>query len=270
MDNFYAALAGALVSLLGVLCTLRHNQKVHENNLKNEWKKQRDEREYRAKQDTLMCATEAVTRFLSYYLSIPDKTISADGSVASEITELGVAMNKLHFFCKMETIESSTRLSQILNEVVSEAMKAKMPAVFIGGELNAIDVEAAGLEKEISIAQEEIKTLLFSDPQSSLIGTHREQLAESFRRLSHCHGRRVELFKEQYRETEKCRDVVITHLKEIYEASRDVLLLAREELNFSIDENRYRNVMDTRIRSMEENYKKFSANIRLQVEDKMK
>ena len=109
-----------------------------------------------------------------------------------------------------------------------------------------------------------------SDPQSPIIVSHRNQLAKNFQRISECHARKVDLFKKKYHETEKCRDVVAKHLKTIYEASRDVLLLAREELDFPIDEPRYKSIMDESVESMEKNLKDLYVHIRSEVEKKMK
>lgn len=134
-EQFYSTITGALVAFLGVLFTLRWNQKIHEKNLKEEREKSRKEREFNLKQNALLSAAEAVTRFIIYYMTLPDRKLPADGTVAGEPTELPVALNRLHFFCDLETIEQSIRLGQVTNEVVSEAMKAKLPSVFIVAEI---------------------------------------------------------------------------------------------------------------------------------------
>ena len=270
MEMFFATLIGAFLALLGVWLTLRHNQKVHEENLREERTRRREEREFRAKQESLILASEAVTRFLTYFISIPDRQLPEGGSVAPEITELGVALNKLHFYCSLNTIERSIHLGRILNEAVSDAVKAKMPSAFISEQLKAIDLEVVGIERSNAVLQEEIRALLLSEPQSPIIVSHRKQLAQSFQRISECHARKLGLFKKKYLETEKCRDIVVKHIKTIYEASRDVLLLAREELDFSIDETQYTAIMDECIDSMEKNLEELCAHIRIEVGKKMK
>lgn len=270
MGQFFAALFGAIVSLLAVFLTLRHNQRVHEDNLKEERTKRREEREFRAKQESIILASEAVTRFLIYFVSIPDKQLPQDGSVAPEVVELGVALNKLHFFCSLNTIEKATHLSQVLDKAFLDVIKAKMPSAFAFEDIKGIDLEILGIEKSNAVLQEEIRALLFSDPQSPIIADRHNQLAQNFQQISELHGRRVSLFKEKYHETEKCRDVVAKYLKTIYEASRDVLLLAREELDFPIDATRYKEIMDDRIEFVGKNLEEFFAHIRSEVEKKMK
>ena len=119
MELFFATLIGACVSLLGVVLTLRHNQKAHEENLREERKKIKEEKEFRAKQEALIQASEAFTRFLTYFITLPDRQLPQDGNVPPEVTELGVAINKLHFYCSLNTIKSSVHLSRILNKVYS-------------------------------------------------------------------------------------------------------------------------------------------------------
>jgi len=262
-------MAGALVSLLGVWLTLRWNQKAHEENLREEREKKREEREFIAKQESLIYAAESVTKFLNYYLTIPDRSLPQDGSVANEVNEMSVALNKVHFFCNLETIEKSTQLGQILNEAVAEAMMAKMQSVFTLEEIKGIDLEISGLERMNSTLNEEIRALLFSDPQNSLIITHRQQLATNFKNMVDLTGRKIKLIKRKYIETEKCRDVVGSHLRSIYEALRDILLLARKELGFPIEEENYKETMNDRIVAMEKNLRDLFTEIRRQVEERM-
>lgn len=169
METFFATLIGAVIAFCGVLLTLRHNQKIHVSNLAHEREKAKKDRDFRSKQDALISASEAVTRFLTYFISIPDRPLESDGSVAPEVANLGVALNKLHFYCDLETIESSTKLGQILNEIVSHAMQAKMPSAFIAEDIKGIDLQISNIERQIAIQHEEIRALLFSDPQSPVI-----------------------------------------------------------------------------------------------------
>jgi len=153
--------------------------------------------------------------------------------------------------------------------VIAEAMMAKIPSAFIMEELKIIDLEISGLERTNAILQEEIRALLFSDPKNSLILLHREQLAENFQSISDLQKRKAELFKNKYIETEKCRDVISRNLRIIYESSRDVLLLARKELNFPIEEENYSRIINERLNAMEVNLEKSYAVIRQQAEEIM-
>ena len=95
MYGFFTTIAGALVALLGVLLTLRWNQKAHEENLREEREKKREEREFTAKQESLLYAAESVTRFLTYYVTIPDRELAQDGSVANEDLEGTLVLKQL-------------------------------------------------------------------------------------------------------------------------------------------------------------------------------
>jgi hypothetical protein len=269
MEAFWGVIVGAIISFLGVLLTLRWNQRVHEGNLSEERRKTREEREFSAKQAVLLAASDAVTRFITYYLSLADRTLPSDGIVAEEVAEIGVAMNRLHFYCSIETIEKAAHLGQVLSKAFTESIIAKMPSAFINEDLKAIDTQILGLEKMNANFQEEIKSILQCDPHNPLIISHRNQLAQNFKTIADLHGNRVELIKQKYIETEKCRDVIKQNLKTIYDALRDVLLFARQELSFSIDQERYKALITEQTESTIRNLEECLAEIRKQVLSKM-
>lgn len=120
------------------------------------------------------------------------------------------------------------------------------------------------------IIEEEIKSLLQSDPRNPLLISHRKQLSSNFQLIANLSGKLPELSRKKYLETEKCRDVVMKNLRTLYEASRDVLLLARKELSFPIDEGRYKSLMDDRIESMSKDIEELCQEVRKQVQDKLK
>jgi len=269
MESFWAVIVGAIISLSGVLITLRWNQKLHENNLREERRKTKKDREFSAKQGALLAACEAVTRFISYYLSLADRILPSNGYAAEEVTEMSVAMNRLHFYCGLETIEKSIQLSQVLTVAVTDALKAKMESAFIHAELKGIDFQISSLEKWNLSIREEIKAIFQSDPKNSLIISHREQVAKNSQEIANLSSKKPQLIKQKYIETEKCRDVISRHLKSIYEALLDALLLARQELSFSIDQERYKAIMVEHTDLMSRNLGECLAEIRKQVLAKM-
>jgi mannitol-specific phosphotransferase system IIBC component len=164
MESLIGVIVGGAISLVGVYLTLRWNQKINEDNLREERRKKKEEREFSAKQAALSSASEALTRFIGYYITLPDRVLPSEGTLAEEITELSVACDRLHFYCSLETIEKSTHLAQVLNEAFARAIKAKMPSGFITGDLKALDLRISGIEKMNTRIQDELNatTLLKS------------------------------------------------------------------------------------------------------------
>jgi hypothetical protein len=269
MESFIGVIVGGLFSLTVVLVTLRWNQKLHENNLREDRRKIKEEREFSSKQAAFLSASEALTRFLYYYTSLPDKILSSNGTVPEEIAELGVAFNRLHFYCELETIEKSTRLGQMLDEALCEVIRAKMPSGFIDGDLKAIDVRISGTKEMNRSVEDEIIAMLQSDPENPRLASRYEQQAKSFQEMADWEEQKVELIKRRYEEIEKCRDVVRANLRTLYESFRDLLLLARRELSFAIDEERYRMILDKYMESMERTYEEFFAEVRKQFQERM-
>jgi len=269
METIIAVIVGGAISFAGVVITLRWNQKIHEDNLKEERRKKKEEREFFLKQAAFQAASEALARFIAYYVSLPERILPSDGTIPDEFTDLDVAFNGLHFYCGLETIEKTTHLGQILNEALAEAIKAKMPSGFIAGDVKAIDLRISGIEKMNLNIQGEIGAIYQSDQQSPLLVSRYELLAKNFETIEKAHAERVELIKRKYIETEKCRDVVLANLNTIYESARDLLMLARKELCFPVDEERYRAIMDERIESMRRTSGEFFTEIRKQVKERM-
>ncbi|MCF7816597.1 MAG: hypothetical protein K9M54_01845 [Kiritimatiellales bacterium] len=231
--------------------------------------KRREETEFRLKQEVLLQASEAVHRFFMYYMSIPDRPLPQGGSTDAEATEVTVALNKLHFFCSLETIECVCRFSCLLGKAMTDAVAAKMPSGFIAVDIKAMDVQIAAFEATNARLQQETEMLLQSDPMSPSIHLCKEQISETYRVIAECYGGKGELFKQQYAETEKCRDVVFSYLKPLSKMSRELLLLARDELRFKIDRAKYHSLMNQVADEGMQHLDNFVNTIRTQIKEKM-
>lgn len=268
-DMFYASIP-ALIMLGGVLWTLRVNQRNFETTRREEREKAREEREFTAKHRALLSAAEAVTQFINYYMTLPDRELPKDGTVPNELVEMGIALNRLHFYCGLETIKRSVGMSQVLSTSYSKALRAKLPSMFITEDIKAIDIRILSFENANNQLQQEILALLASDSSNPLLITHRQQLALNFNRLSELHARKGDLIRSKYNATEVCRDVIKEDLREVYEAVRNVLLMARRELAFPIDESAYATLInqstDMVLTSIEDLYNEIRAQIRQKME----
>ena len=269
-DTFFAAIAGALVAFLGVLLTLRVNQRNFETSLREEREKAREEREFSAKHKALLSAAESVIRFLNYYMTLSDRELPKDGIIPDEVSEMAVALNSLHFYCDMDTIKQSIAMSQVLSRSYAQALKAKMPSMFIAEDIKVIDLQIAAMEKMNSQFQQEIVALLSADYSSPLLVSHRQQLAVNFKSIAELYAKKTDLIKAKYHATEVCRDVIIKDLKEVYEALRNVLLMARRELAFPINEREYTSMLTQVSESAIANMKSLLDEVRTAIAQKLK
>jgi hypothetical protein len=268
-DELTAGIGAALLALLGVLLTLRWNQQTHESNLAEERRKQREEREFLAKQDALMRVSDAVVRFVTFFVSIPDRELDQGGKIPAEVVDLSVALNRLHFYCGIEAVEGVVKLSRTLNLAFTEVMKARIPSGIIAGDLSALDIAISSLESMNQRTHQEVLVLLGSDPAGSQLGSRWERLAEGYDKLSDLHDKRANLIKDKYFATEACRDVVISQLPEVFQLLSSVLVLAREELGFSIDRDRYANLMNDHSEKMATVLKDLMATVRREAKEQI-
>jgi hypothetical protein len=172
-------------------------------------------------------------------MTLADREIPKDETIPIEVSEMAVSLNRLHFYCGIDTIRQSTRMGEILSTSYARALKAKMPSMFIGEEIKAVDIRIAALESMNDRFQQEIVALLGTDSLSPLLINHRQQLATNFGSIAEFYSKKVALAKARYQAIEACRDVIAQDLKGVYEAMRAVLLMARRELAFPIDEVEY-------------------------------
>ena len=268
-STFFATIAGAFVALVGVILTLRANQRNFETNLREEREKAREEREFLAKHKAILSAAESVTRFLNYYMTLSDRELPKDGTIPDEVSEMAVTLNRLHFYCDMDTIKQSIAMSQILSRSYTQAVKAKMPSMFIAEDIKVIDLQIAAMEKMNSQLQQEIVALLSADYSSPLLVSHRQQLANNFKSIAELHAKKTDLIKAKYHATEVCRDVIIKDLKEVYEALCNVLLMARRELAFPIDEREYTTMLTQVTESTRANVESLLDEIRTEITQKL-
>lgn len=264
-----ATITAALIALISVLLTLRANQRNFETNLREERKKAREEREFLAKHKALLSAAESVTRFLNYYMTLSDRELPKDGTIPDEISEMTITLNRIHFYCNMDTIKQSITMSQILNGSYTQALKAKMPSMFIAEDIKIIDLQIVGMEKINSQLQQEIVALLSADYSSPLLVSHRQQLATNFNSIAELYAKKSTLIKKKYDATEACRNVIIKDLKEVCKAISAVLLMARRELAFPIDECEYTDMLTQVTESTLANMKSFLDEIRTEIAKKL-
>lgn len=90
-----------------------------------------------------------------------------------------------------------------------------------------------------------------------------------YRDSAKLHGMSEPLIKKKWEETEKCRDVVANNIPKVYDASKDLLLLARRELRFPIEESDYAKIMNERITAMKSNLDSIFEKIREEVSQRM-
>ncbi len=269
-ETSIATIIGALVAFLGVIIALRVTQRNFETNLKEEREKAREEREFTAKHKALLSAIESVTQFLNYYMTLADREIPRDGTTPVEVSEMGVSLTRLHFYCGIDTIKQSTAMSEILNTSFSKALQAKIPSMFIGEDIKDIDIQISAIESRNDLLQKEINNLLGADPSSPLLVNHRQQLAANFKSIAELHSQKPGLFKAKYQAIEACRDVIMQDLKSVYEAIRNVLLMDRRELAFPIDETEYTAILTRTTDSVLSQTESLIKDIRTEMYKKLK
>ncbi len=259
MLTFLGVLVGAVISLVGVLITLW-----------TEREKAKAERKFTAKHEAFLAAGDAVSKFVNYYMTLPDRELPTNGVTDSEVTEMGLALNRLHFYSGLETIQRCMKMAKVLTLALMKAMEAKLPAMFIAEEIKALDLNVSNFEKINAKIDQEILVLIGSNPDSPMILFHRDQLVKNYEKIGQMLERKGSLIKDRYKAVEACRDVVIKDFREVQGAGQDLLLMARKELSFPIDAASYSKLMkvnsDAAMESLENMFKRIRSEVEKRLE----
>ncbi len=255
---FLGVLIGAGASFAGVLISLRAERK-----------KAKEEREFIAKHEAFIAALVAVSKFVDYYMTLPDRQLPSNGKTDPGLSEMGIALNRLHFYSGFQTIQDCTKLSETLTLSLIKAIEAKRPSIIIDADIKTLDLQLEFFEKVNSKIEQEILVLIGRDPNSEMILFHREQLVKNYEEISHVHGQRAALIKDRYRAVENCRDVVAKDFQQVHSALSQLLIMARKELSFPIDESRYAKLMEESAAAAKTELKKFLKRNRDEVEKRM-
>ena len=230
-------------ALLGVLITAEWGRVQFEKRLAEDRAAVSETRKFNGKQDALMSASEAVLRWTMYVATLPDRELPSGGQTIPEAENVAVALNKLHFYCDLETIEVAIRLSVAFNDAYLRMMQAKIPSMFLQGELNSLNAQLDGYQKLIVRLDEQVVALLGHDPNHPLLGSVRWQIGDTQAKISEQFRQADLLFRRKYDATEACRDVVFGEMKTLYPLAVELMVAARRELQFRIDETSYDRLM---------------------------
>jgi hypothetical protein len=263
-----SALIGAIIPLAGVLWTIEYGYRQFREGLREDRRKIVDDRAYNAKQAAFMAATDAAAKFVDYLITLPDSEPVAS-KVAPEAEELNIALNKLHYYCGLDTIKKCIEVAEAFSVGAGEISKAKLESLFLAIDMKGIDVRLGGLQTMIDRLNAQIQTAFQANPQDQQIAFWRGQLANFYGQSGELYRQKGELDVAKYRATEKCRDVMLAQLKGMCGLSVDLLILARRELEFKIPENEYQQLMRAQAQTSFAKMDELMGEVRAQVNKKL-
>jgi hypothetical protein len=239
-------------ALLGVLITAEWGRAQFEKRLAEDRAAVSETRKFNGKQEALMQASEAILRWIMYASTLSDRDLPAGGQNTPEAENVALALNKLHFYCDLATIEVAIKLSGAFNEAFLRMMQAKMPSMFLQVELNTLNSQIDGYQKLIVRLDEQVIALLGHDPNHPTLGFVRGQIGDTHRMMGEQYGRASGLFRKKYEAVEACRDAVLSEMRTLQPLAVELMVAARRELQFPIDASSYERLMtEQSLRAME-------------------
>ena len=118
-----------------------------------------------------------------------------------------------------------------------------MPIMFIDEKIKGIDIQIKNIETINDRLQQEILAFIATDTSNPLIVSYKHQMATNFRNIAELCSKKSSLFKDKFKAFETCLNVIIQDMTSVYESLPAVLLMARKELNFPINEAEYNSML---------------------------
>ncbi|MBP6865769.1 MAG: hypothetical protein KBC32_10965 [Candidatus Didemnitutus sp.] len=238
-----AALLGAIIPLIGVFLSLHWSQAQFLAQLDNARREADRERKFRLKQEAFIAAADSALAVVNYISTLPDRPLPKNGEPPHEMAAFTSALAKLHFFAEQKTIETAIPAGRLFTTALMQVMQAKLPSAFTTEDINIADNQIAFWERQNAEIGQRITALTQSSPRDPQIAAMHQQSAENSRRLVEIHSAKGALIQKRLIEIEQCRDVAFKCARRIIPAMVELYLCARDELDFSIDPERYRALM---------------------------
>lgn len=246
-------LATSVITLTGVVLTLRQTQRVHERNLANENRKVREQREYDAKKQAILDAAKAIISFQHYLVKIPGLESEDRMKLNPAVANFGVKINILHFYLSNRTIEKCIELLEIYNIAQIEILKhwdemeqSKFEDVKAHNKITHLQGRNKELEEETADALKNIKSLCKEGNVNKMLNLTDKVLEisrnqdEMINILTNSKERSVNIHER----FQRCRAELYIHIPKCQKVWIEFLILARQELGYEFDAAEYTKSMN--------------------------
>lgn len=203
-----------------------------------------ESRKYDAKKASFLRASEAIAKALNYAMTLADRKLPSDGVTDPDLADFGPALVQLHYFAEYQTIEKALEFGRVFASSTGEILRAKVAALQYDWQIEWQQRQIVEGQKRLERLEEEMIILLRADVNHSLLPSLREAIQDVRQKVGAHHGAKGELIRKQMIATSQCRTVMVHQLPAILTLSRDMLLCARQELNFPIERDKYAALMD--------------------------
>lgn len=125
MNELFYLIVGALSTIAGASLTQHLYNKNQTNIFEREEKNNKEKRYFWLKQKSISYTLDTISKIMIYYASLPQKQDFNENELIKELTNIDIALNKIHIYCDTETIKSAHRIATTLQKILMEAMQDK-------------------------------------------------------------------------------------------------------------------------------------------------
>jgi hypothetical protein len=242
-ETVFAAMLGSLPALLGVCWTLSYMQNQFRESVAAEDRQKREERRFAAKQHAFIAALEAAVPYIHFIVSLPDRDV-VPGKKNPAAEAFGIAMNKLHFYCELETIEEAADFAETGGKIALRLMETRRPVSFIDNDIRDLENAMSYCQNRIQQLNAEANTRIARDPNDPEVIVIRRDATGLTQRILEATERRAALYQSRYEAIARCHEVLVEELPRLIEIQTSLMIAARRELEFKIPVAEYRRLME--------------------------
>lgn len=243
-DVVWAAVLASLLTLEGVLLTNRGNNNRLLEQLRHD-KDQRDrEREMGLRRDVYLKAAESVSKAMSAIARTSNLDITED-ELGNDLSESSASFSKIHIIGKYKTVQAVSQFSSELAAVYLLLLTKRVPLLKKKNKISIID----GLIEKSSREREKIIEMM---KEQNLQGPAEKRVFDLLNNNFEFEGKRLddwfvqrdslnkELLSDRIDFLRECASVYANLSKLLV----PVMVTIREELDMTIDETKYRQMME--------------------------
>lgn len=223
----------ALVALFGVLLTIQADRD-----------KAAEDRRFIAKQDAFIQAADAMGSANLYLMNLADKNLPTDGEVDKELKDFVPAFIRPHFYCDFSTTEVCMNYGRTFTTCLEQVFRAKVASMQFDGEIgnNARTIER--VNKSVDRFMEEYMILMRENSSHPLIPHVKAAIAADQGQLANLYSAQAELLAKKSGKVSECRRIAHEKFLPLNQFTKQLLLNARRELQFPIEEEKYAKMWD--------------------------
>lgn len=162
-----------LLALGGVIYAAESTWAQFRHRIKEDRRKEQDERKFIAKKAAFVGAMDALITATQYYGAIANKNLPTDGASIPELAALGPALIQLHFYCEENTIKTAIKVGKVFRDASLKILEIKSDSIRCRVQVQRFNSHLSVIQDAAKRNDESLRNLLIQSPQKVRLRAYR-------------------------------------------------------------------------------------------------